>query len=83
MSNLPQDKKIILLFKKQHREVLAATFENSDLAIKYLNEHYADIHAAIHLFNNENCDFVPFIALRNKAQWSYLVKLNIAEKHFG
>ena len=63
---------INMLPEKQHREVLAATFENSVLAIKYLNEHYADIQTAIHLFNNENCDFVPFIAPRNKAQWSYL-----------
>lgn len=61
-----------ILPEKQHREVLAATFENSVLAIEYLNEHYANIQAIIHLFNNESCDFVPFIAPRNNAQWSYL-----------
>ncbi|WP_308034313.1 hypothetical protein [Neisseria lactamica] len=58
--------------EKQNRAALAATFDNSVRAIEHLNEEYSDIQAAIHLFNNENCDFVPFIAPRNKAQWSYL-----------
>ncbi len=38
--------------EKQNRDALAATFENSVLAIEYLNEHYANIQAIIHLFNN-------------------------------